>query len=168
MTALEIGCREGYQTLFLETKGYQVTSIDIEKKMPDCVVMNANIKLKFADNNFDLIWCSEVLEHLKNPEFSINEFKRVLKPDGKMIFTTPNSYFWIFKLFNLFGLSPQKLQRKDHINFFSKNDINILFPEATIYGFFPYYIFKFKIKKLVGILSPTFIILSKLPKKMYE
>ena len=52
-------------------------------------VMDAN-KLPFDDNTFDVLICSEVLEHLENPEIAINEFYRVLKPGGLAIITTPN------------------------------------------------------------------------------
>jgi len=161
ITALDIGCREGYQTEFLKAKGYRVTSIDIEKSIPECIVMDANKKLKFKDDSFDLIWCSEVIEHLDNPKFSVGEFRRVLKPNGKMILTTPNSYCWVFRLLHLFGLPPAKLQRKDHKHFFNIEDMKDLFPNGKIYGFFPYCIIKFKIKRLVGFLSPTFVVVDK-------
>lgn len=158
MTALDVGCREGHQTQFLKDKGYKIVSIDIKKNIPECIIMDANKKLKIGDNYFDLIWCSEVIEHLDNPSLTITEFRRILKSNGIMILTTPNSNCWFFRLSNLFGLKPEQLQRKDHKHFFSKKNINKLFPEAKIFGFFPYYIIKFKITKLVGFLSPTFII----------
>lgn len=157
--ALDIGCREGYQTEFLKNKGYKVSSIDIEKSIPECIVMDANKRLKFKDNSFDLIWCSEVIEHLDDPKFSVGEFRRVLKPGGKMILTTPNSYCWVFRLLYLFGSSPARLQRKDHKHFFSMKDMGDLFSNGEIYGFFPYCIIKFKIRRLAGFLSPTFVIL---------
>jgi len=161
-TALDIGCREGYQTIYLQKKGYHVTSIDIEKIIPECIVMNVDKKLKFKDNSFDLIWCSEVIEHLKNPAFSISEFRRVLKPGGRMILTTPNSYFWLVKLaYLLLNLTPKKMQRQDHKHYFNIKQIKKLFPQARIFGFFPYFVLKLKINKSVGLLSPTFVIVDK-------
>lgn len=157
-TALDVGCREGYQTKWLETKGYQVTSIDQEKIYEQCQIVDINHGLPFEDNSFDLLWCSEVIEHLLKPAKTIQEFERVLKPDGKMILTTPNSYFILMKILHLFGLSPQKLQNADHKQFFYLKDIQQLFPEAKIYGFFPYFLCRFKITGLVGLLSPTFVI----------
>lgn len=156
--ALDVGCREGFQSEFLRKRGYSVISVDIEKRYKNCIIADVNKKLPFKNESFDLIWCSEVIEHLGSPAKSIQEFRRVLKPKGEMILTTPNSYCWIFRLSSLFGLTPQKLQRKDHKHFFSKDDIVRLFPKARMYGFFPYCIVKFKIKKMVGLLSPTFVI----------
>lgn len=156
--ALDVGCREGMQTKWLEEKGYQVTSIDVKKVFKKCIIADLNKKLSFNNKSFDLIWCSEVIEHLDNPSFAESEFRRVLKPGGEMILTTPNSYSWIF----LFGLLAKKMQRKDHKQFFSIKDIKNLFPKAEIYGYFPYFgKFRYRIKKGIGILSPTFIIFIK-------
>lgn len=157
-TALDVGCRKGYQTRLLEKMGYAVTPIDVEKVFDRCVVVDANKKLPFADTSFDLIWCSEVIEHLAAPVFTVNEFRRILKPGGKMVLTTPNSYFWLMKPFHWVGLSPKKLQRKDHTQFFHEKDIRRIFPNAAIYGFFPYMLVKVTIDKLLGPLTPTFVI----------
>jgi len=62
----------------------------------------------------------------------------------------------------LFGLPPQKIQRKDHTYFFGIEDILALRPyKNNVYGFFPYFILKFRIKKMVNLLSPTFIFIIK-------
>ncbi len=42
-----------------------------------------------ADNSFDIILCSEVLEHLPNPVLALKEFHRLLKKDGILILTAP-------------------------------------------------------------------------------
>lgn len=41
------------------------------------------------DAAFDVILCSEVLEHLPDPIKAIKEFMRLLKPNGKLILTAP-------------------------------------------------------------------------------
>ena len=41
------------------------------------------------DNSFDIVLCTEVLEHLPNPVVAIHELDRVLKSGGKMIITAP-------------------------------------------------------------------------------
>jgi len=158
--ALDIGCREGIQSKWLEEKGYDVTSIDIEKVYDKCIIANVNEKLPFEDNSFDLIWTSELIEHLENPKESIKEFERVLKPKGEMILTTPNSYFWFYSIAKLFGKSPKDLQNQGHRHFFSEKNIKELIPNGEIYGYFPYMIKKFTIRKAIGPLSPTFVIKS--------
>jgi len=160
--ALDIGCREGHQTRLLEDMGFNVTPIDVTKDFDRCIVMDANKKLDFGDNEFDLIWCSEVIEHLDDPARSLAEFRRVLKQSGKLIITTPNSYCWVFNLFALFGLTPDKLQHPGHKHFFNYKDMRELFPNGDIYGFFPYVLIKFRIRRFVGLLSPTFVVMEQI------
>lgn len=160
LSALDAGCRRGSQTKILKEKGYKVTSIDIVKLFHEAQVVDLNKPLPFPDNSFDLIYCSEVLEHLADPFFTVKEFNRVLKPSGNMVITTPNSYCLIFKLLSYLGFPPNKIQKKDHIQFFSVEDILRLFPSSKIYGFFPLFI-KFEISKYVAIVSPCFIIKSR-------
>lgn len=159
--ALDLGCGNGYWSNQLKKKGWNVTSADIEKNATNALIVDAEKPLPFLNNYFDLIWSSEVIEHIKNLDNFIYETKRVLKPRGSLIITTPNSSFWLYKVLNPLGLTPEKLQNPDHKQFFCLNDIKRLLPTAQIYGFFPYAILKFRIKKAIGLLSPTFVIIEK-------
>ena len=161
--ALDIGCRERDQTKRLMLLGFDVTSIDIEKNFKRCITMDANKPLSFSDESFDLIWCSEVIEHLDRPAESLSDLRQTLKPGGKLIKTTPNSFFWIFRIFNNFGIHPRKLQHSGHKHFFHYRDIQEFFPVGTIYGFFPYILLKFRRRRLVGILSPTSVVIERKP-----
>lgn len=40
--------------------------------------------LPFADRAFDLVWCSHVLHGFRDPKLSLREFRRVLKPEGRL------------------------------------------------------------------------------------
>lgn len=46
-------------------------------------------QLPMKDNSFDNILCTEVLEHLHSPRIAIAAMRRVLKPGGKLILSTP-------------------------------------------------------------------------------
>lgn len=63
-------------------------------------------KLPFNDNTFDLVYCSEVIEHLVNPDFAMEEFRRVLKSGGNLLVTTPNLAAWYNRVFLLLGIQP--------------------------------------------------------------
>jgi SAM-dependent methyltransferase len=47
--------------------------------------------LPFDDRNFDLVFVTEVIEHLKDPVHFLNDVHRVLTPVGRLILSTPNS-----------------------------------------------------------------------------
>ena len=48
--------------------------------------------LPFADSTFDLVVCSEVLEHLHEYRDAITEINRVLKPGGKFLASVPAEF----------------------------------------------------------------------------
>lgn len=155
--ALDVGARAGVQTAWLRSRGYQVTPIDYEPVTDECLQVDANQRLPFEDGSFDLVWCSEVIEHLQDPAFSLSELRRVTKSGGLLVLTTPNSYAWLFRFIALFGLTPQRIQRKDHVQFFDQADIQRLAPDAELYGYFPYALLKLTIRRGIGALSPTFV-----------
>lgn len=155
--ALDVGAREGNQTRWLESRGYEVEPIDVEPGFDRCKVVDVNAGLPYEDDSFDLIWCSEVIEHLKDPAFTLEEFRRVTRPGGDIILTTPNSYALLFRALAKVGLTPERIQRDDHLHFFNLDDVVRLAPDAEVYGYFPYAGPKLTISKGVGELSPTFV-----------
>lgn len=59
-------------------------------------VMN---KLDFPDQNFDFVTMLAVIEHIETPE-AIFQVYRVLRPQGRFIFTTPKeSAEWLINLY---------------------------------------------------------------------
>ncbi len=103
---LDVGCGSGTIVKRLLKKRKKVIGIDIGKKFVgfcqsryrSVIFCEANAEfLPFTTECFDTIVCSEVLEHLENPEKALKEFSRVLRPRGKLVLTTPNiSFRWAF------------------------------------------------------------------------
>lgn len=61
-----------------------------DKTIPlDVVDLNFN-KIPHPDNSFDFVSCTEVVEHLENYRLIIREAYRVTRPNGLVVFTTPN------------------------------------------------------------------------------
>jgi SAM-dependent methyltransferase len=46
--------------------------------------------LPFRDAAFDGLFAGELIEHLPDPEAGVEEFRRVLRPGGTLVLTTPN------------------------------------------------------------------------------
>lgn len=69
-----------YGTEYSSTSGYMGNLADVAA---DAAVM------PFADASVDTILCTEVLEHVPDPEKVISELARILRPDGIVITTAP-------------------------------------------------------------------------------
>jgi len=158
--ALDVGCRDGSYSEWLKGRGYRVVSLDLEPRYAGALRFDANEPLPFPDGSFDLIWCSEVIEHLRDPAAVVREFRRVVRPGGRMILTTPNSRLWIYPLLRwVAGKTPKDVQNPGHLHFFSLEDIQRMFPRGRIWGFFPYLLLRLRMSRGIGRLSPTFVIL---------
>jgi ubiquinone/menaquinone biosynthesis C-methylase UbiE len=46
--------------------------------------------LPFADNSFELVWASEVIEHVADTARWLSEIRRVLLPGGRLLLSTPS------------------------------------------------------------------------------
>src|SRR3989344_2408900 len=62
-------------------------TVDIDFARKPDVVGDAHA-LPFKEEEFEMVLCTEVLEHLKNPSLALQEMKRVLKKDGLLVLTT--------------------------------------------------------------------------------
>jgi SAM-dependent methyltransferase len=61
----------------------------------EIVVTRGNLAaLPFRDCSLDLVVSRSVVEHLEDPAAVFREFRRVLKRGGRLIFTTPNKYYY--------------------------------------------------------------------------
>ena len=163
--ALDVGCRDGYWSEELKKGGYVVSSLDIEPLYEGALKHDVEKGLPYPDKSFDLLWCTEVIEHLYEPEKFFKEIERVIKPDGIAVLTTPNSNWWFYKVVMLWGWTPKKLQNPDHKQFFNAESIRVCAKGYELCGFFPYALLFLRIKKAVGLLSPTFILWKKFSDK---
>lgn len=158
--ALDLGAGDGFWSRQLRARGWTVTATNCrDSRSPaGALEVDAEEPLPFPDATFDLVWVIEVIEHVRNVEPLVAELRRVVRPGGRIILTTPNSAFWLYRVLNLFGITPAQIQNPQHQQFFSFPDIRRLFPTAHLYGFFPYALVKYTIRRGVGVLSPTFVI----------
>lgn len=84
---LDIGCgTKPYFSLFEKYKKEYIGIDMVEKKTVD-IVSKAE-KLPFLNNSFDVCFSTQTLEHVLNPQKSVDEIFRVLKKDGIVFLTT--------------------------------------------------------------------------------
>ncbi|TAL51408.1 class I SAM-dependent methyltransferase [Patescibacteria group bacterium] len=92
---LDVGCFPYHLGGALELMGYDVYGIaSAHEPIKNKKVVICNIekdKFPYNDNFFDLVVCTEVLEHLpQSPALALSEARRVTKPQGYLLVTTPN------------------------------------------------------------------------------
>lgn len=93
---LDVGCASGWFLSRIHTRYPKAdcVGIDVYKKAIEygntrykpLKLINANAQnLPFPKKSFDLVICTEVLEHVVSPEKVLKEIERVLTPDGRAI-----------------------------------------------------------------------------------
>lgn len=107
MRVLDIGCGNGAYTLDIARKADFVVGIDIEQerlkyakkivgeqalKNIELLLMSAE-DLSFPDNYFDLVTMIEVIEHIPDQDKALQNVRRVLKSDGRLVIFAPNKFF---------------------------------------------------------------------------
>jgi SAM-dependent methyltransferase len=94
----EIGCGDGRIVGLAQELGWKAEALAFD---PDtaATAVRRNLKVQcgrqktrtIPDNSFDLILVKHVIEHLQDPMGSLNEIRRILRPDGSLILTSPNA-----------------------------------------------------------------------------
>jgi SAM-dependent methyltransferase len=101
--ALDVGCGTGRISFALAKKGFEVTGIDIEERVIEIAKImagNSSQSPRFEIMDFcnpkslqpefyDLVVCSEVLEHIEDYHPLIENIHATLKPGGRVIITVP-------------------------------------------------------------------------------
>jgi SAM-dependent methyltransferase len=97
---LDLGCGDGWMTAELAAHGATPIGVEIapaaigraRRHHPRLDFRLAEIEgeLPFEDNAFDIVWASEVIEHIADTARWLSEVRRVLHPGGRLLLTTPN------------------------------------------------------------------------------
>lgn len=139
---LEIGCGIGAVTERLKRNGCTVCAIELNakdaklaKEFCDQIDVGniETINLKFPKKSFDVITFGDVLEHLYDPQATLERIKPFLKDDGLVITSIPNIANWKIRLKLLFGkfdYTDHGILDKTHVKFFTRKTARELFESA--------------------------------------
>lgn len=112
---LDAGSGTGWFSQKAAELGASVVSLDVGENILAQVaskcetkrVVGSVLEIPFPDNTFDVVVCTEVIEHTPNPRKAVTELCRVLKPGGILIITVPNQIWkWACVLANVLKLRP--------------------------------------------------------------
>lgn len=84
---LHFAPEQAFYKRFRELKHIEYTTTDLNSPLADVKADICN--LPFTDNEYDVIFCNHVLEHIPNDTKAMQELYRVLKPGGMAIFQIP-------------------------------------------------------------------------------
>jgi ubiquinone biosynthesis O-methyltransferase len=137
---LDVGCYVGTDIFMLpKTKGFTYVGIDVSEsvinqakvlaqsrneKNIEFKIQDANGKFAFRDEEFDIIICLELLEHVQTPIEVLKEMKRILKPEGKIIMSTPNADYIMNKVVKFLPKSLLQLIHTERIKDFTRSGDN--------------------------------------------
>ncbi|ACF14472.1 Methyltransferase type 11 [Chloroherpeton thalassium ATCC 35110] len=140
---LDVGCNMGYGSKLISETAKQVTGVDVSEKAIEAAKSQyggGNMafqcidgkRLPFANNVFDMIVNFQVIEHIVDYDAYLNELKRVLSPDGFVLFTTPNASMRLDP-----GMKPWN---KFHVREFKSDELQTLlerfFPKVQVFWAF--------------------------------
>lgn len=99
--ALEIGCAHGGFLDRLRKEGWQVQGVEFSAEAAQRaaargleVHVGTLESAELPGEQFDAVFLWMVLEHLHDPAATLREIRRVLKPDGWLVFSVPNFGSW--------------------------------------------------------------------------
>ena len=144
---LDVGCGDGRTSSVLveynDVWGVDISSLALKeasRKGLKTKLYNIEKGLPFKSRRFDVVLLMDVLEHTINPEYILNESRRVLKTNGTIIICVPNSLNLLNRLYFLFGKPVDITDRfhigdsifSDHIRFFSKELLEKLIQDGGL------------------------------------
>ncbi|MBI3725403.1 methyltransferase domain-containing protein, partial [bacterium] len=128
---LDLGCSQGLLARPLAAKGVRTTGVDVgppEKVSRDLQAYysrDLELPLDIPESRvFDYVVVADVIEHLKNREQLLRGARRYLKPDGRLLISTPNIAIWFYRLSLLVGrfeYGPRGVLDETHVHLFTQS-----------------------------------------------
>lgn len=111
---LDVACGSGYGTQMLSNVAKKVVGLDVDATSVDYCKSHIHkdncefllwdwVRIPFDDNTFDVVVSFETIEHIVDYHGFMKEVKRVLKPGGTLILSTPNYMWEVYK--NIYHVS---------------------------------------------------------------
>jgi 2-polyprenyl-3-methyl-5-hydroxy-6-metoxy-1,4-benzoquinol methylase len=131
---LDVGCGSGDWLALMMGLGWRGVGLDFDENAVKVgrtrgldVTCGALEQQNYADNSFDAVALSHVIEHVPDPVQTLAECRRILKPGGKLVVVTPNTSSLSHRMFkqDWRGLEPPR-----HLHIFSNRSLPSLLARA--------------------------------------
>ncbi len=137
---LDVGCGEGAFSAALAAAGARPVGIEVAEEPlrrarrlhPELALELVGAELPFPAASFDVAWAGEVLEHVADGSGLLDELRRVLRPRGRLLVTTPDHPRRL-----VLGLALRRAAferhfdpRADHLRFFTARTLTLLLEDG--------------------------------------
>jgi ubiquinone/menaquinone biosynthesis C-methylase UbiE len=136
--ALDLGCGDGAFTAAMAAAGADPVGADVadaalaraRERHPELDFRLVPIEgpLPFQDASFELVWASEVIEHVADTARWLSEVRRVLRPGGRLLVTTPSHGRLRLAVQGIERLAPPL---GDHLHLYTKGSLRTLLHEFS-------------------------------------
>ena len=124
---IDLGCGSMWLTKYLRELGYNCTSFDSE---PPADIIGDIKTYRFEESSFDTVIALEMIEHVN----CIDEIKKMLKPGGLFLATTPVPHFdFVCKVLECLAIAQKRTS--PHTNLVYLEDIPMkLVDKKVLFG----------------------------------
>lgn len=98
---LEVGCGGGQTLRVLADLGWEAEGVDFDPAAVErarahglAVRQGSLREQQYPSESFDAVVMSHLIEHVPDPRALLDECRRVLRPDGRLVILTPNARSW--------------------------------------------------------------------------
>lgn len=142
-TVLDVGCGEGAFAAAIAERDATPVCVDVADEplrrlrarfphLTDVRRARAGDPLPLADEEVDAVWAGEVIEHVVDVGGFASELRRVLKPGGPLVLTTPDHPR---RLLAYFAANPHEFDDHfhpyaDHVRFFTDRSLRMVLEDA--------------------------------------
>jgi SAM-dependent methyltransferase len=148
---LEAGCGPGRYVALLSKLGFSVVGIDPFPKFPTWKLIKSHCQvefhdgvfsesLPFPDGSFDHVACMAALLYFRDPDRALAEFRRVLKPGGRLVMRSVNrrNLYRIVRGRHLDPAARNHYTMRELVGLLS--DAGFIVHKSFSYGFYPPYL----------------------------
>jgi 2-polyprenyl-3-methyl-5-hydroxy-6-metoxy-1,4-benzoquinol methylase len=111
---------------YLVKAGWDCTGLDLnERQHPEIKMIQCDLNEGFPvdDGSFDVVTAGEIIEHMLDEAAFLQECRRVLKPSGELVLTTPNLSFLVNRFLVLIGKPPLFVYEPYHYHFHTRQTL---------------------------------------------
>ncbi len=133
--ALDVGCSSGYLSRQLVERGLEVVGVELDSDAAAeaalvCAAVHVGdietMDLPFDEASFDVILCGDLIEHLRTPGRALERLRPLLRPEGRLVLTTPNIANWAIRLALLGGrwrYTDRGILDRTHVHLFTRRTL---------------------------------------------